>query len=118
MDAKTLGERMRELRLERNLSLRKLAARIDKSAPFISDIELGRRFPSPEVLADIAQALDVDEEDLERFDFRASVSALKRLAQTDAEWSMALRTTAEQIEKGRLTAEDLLRKLSVDDQEA
>ena len=118
MDAKTLGERMRELRLERNLSLRQLAVRIDKSAPFISDIELGRRFPSPEVLTDIAQALEVDEGDLERFDFRESVSALKRLAQTDAEWSMALRTTAEQIEKGRLTAEDLLRKLSVEDQEA
>ena len=118
MDAKTLGERMRKLRLDRNLSLRKLAARINKSAPFISDIELGRRFPSPHVLADIARALEVDEEDLRRFDFRESVSTLKRLSQTDARWGMALRTTAEQIEKGQLTPEEFLQKLSPDDRDA
>ena len=114
MDSKTLGERIRELRLERNLSLRQLALRIRKSAPFLSDVELGRRFPSAIVLQAIADELGVGIDELERHDFRASVSTLKHLSQTDPRWGMALRTTAEQIEKG-LTPDELVRKLTADD---
>ena len=39
MDGTTFGERIRELRLDRNLPLRQLARRIGKSAPFLSDID-------------------------------------------------------------------------------
>ena len=117
MDAKTLGERIRELRLDQNLSLRQLAARVGKSAPFISDVELGRRFPSPGVLRAIARELKVDAVDLQKHDYRESLSTLKRLSQTDARWGVALRTTADQIESGSLTPEELLRKLTNDDPE-
>ena len=117
MDAKTLGERIRELRLQRNLPLRQLAIRVGKSAPFISDVELGRRFPSDDVLAAIASELGVDPSHLREYDFRESVSALKRWSQTDPAWGVALRTTAEQIETGQLTPEKLLEKLTADDEE-
>ena len=112
MDAKTLGERIRELRLGQDISLRQLAVRVGKSAPFISDVELGRRFPSPEVLRAIAKELGVDPADLRKHDFRKPLSTLKRLSQTDARWGVALRTTADQIEAGTLTPEDLVRKLT------
>ena len=38
---KTLGEHIRELREERDLSLRELATKIQVSAAFMSDVELG-----------------------------------------------------------------------------
>ena len=112
MDAKTLGERIRELRLDHDLSLRQLAIRVDKSAPFISDVELGRRFPSPGVLEAIARELEVDPEELRKYDFRESMSALKHLSRTNPRWGVAFRTTADQIRKGDLTPEQLVEKLT------
>ena len=112
MDAKTLGERIRELRLEQDLSLRQLATRVGKSAPFISDVELGRRFPSPGVLQAIAHELGVDPEELRKHDFRESMSALKHLSQTNPRWGVAFRTAADQIRKGDLTPEELVEKLT------
>ena len=41
----TLGERLRELREKRGISLRNLAARVRITAPYLSDIELNRRHP-------------------------------------------------------------------------
>jgi transcriptional regulator with XRE-family HTH domain len=54
---KTLGEYLRELREQRDLSVRELAKRLDVSAPFLSDVELGRRHPSGEVLERLAALL-------------------------------------------------------------
>ncbi|MDE0124878.1 MAG: helix-turn-helix transcriptional regulator [Bryobacterales bacterium] len=116
MEAKTLGQRIRELRLEKNLSLRQLAMKVGKSAPFISDVELGHRFPSPGVLQAIATELEVDASDLRRYDFRESLSTLKHLSQTNPRWGVAFRTTAEQIEKG-LTPEELVSRLTDADPE-
>ena len=53
----SFDQRIRELRDKAGLSLRKLADQIDISSPFLSDIELGRRFPSEEILAKLAGAL-------------------------------------------------------------
>ena len=60
----SLGQRLRELRDKVSLSLRKLADQIGISAPFLSDIELGRRFPSEEILAKLAGALEVSPDEL------------------------------------------------------
>ena len=111
MKSKLLGTRIRELRLDRDISLRQLAARVEISPPFLSDIELGRRHPSKKVLARIAAEIGVSVEHLSQYDARPSVSELKRLAETDGEWSLALRTAAQQIKAGDLTAEHLLEKL-------
>lgn len=111
MDGTTFGERIRELRLERNLSLRQLADRIDKSAPFLSDIELGRRFPSEGVLRAIAKELQVKLTHLKEYDHRESITTLKELSMEDPEWRLALRTTTDQIKKG-LTPEELIQRLT------
>ena len=74
----SLGQRIHELRDKADLSLRKLANQIGISGPFLSDIEPGRRFPSEEILAKLAGALEVSPDELEQYDTRASIADLKR----------------------------------------
>ena len=74
-----LGQRLRELRDRANLFLRELAMRIGISSPFLSDIELGRRFPSEDILEKLAAALNVPLEELKRYDNREPIADLKRL---------------------------------------
>lgn len=101
---KTLGERIRELREERDLSVRELAKRIRVSAPFLSDVELGRRHPSEDVLKTIASLLGTTIEDLRQYDARPPVQELKRLAATNPAMGFALRKV---VDEG-VTADELL----------
>lgn len=87
-----LGPYIRRRRDELDLSLRELAKRLDCSAAFISDIELGRRHPSEKVLAEIARVLEVKLEKLQALDERAPIEDIKRLAQTDPRYALAFRT--------------------------
>src|SRR6516225_8151613 len=75
----SLGQRLRQLRDKADLSLRELAKRIGISSPFLSDIELGRRFPSEEILEKLAAALNVSLEELKKYDNREPIADLKRL---------------------------------------
>jgi transcriptional regulator with XRE-family HTH domain len=75
----SLGQRLHELRDKADLSLRELAKKVGISSPFLSDIELGRRFPSEEILAKLASALNVSLEDLKQYDNREPIADLKRL---------------------------------------
>lgn len=78
-----LGNKIRELRESRDISLRELAKNIvmpegnAMSAAFLSDIELGRRFPKDVVLEKIAAALDTTYDILKDSDTRAPVKELK-----------------------------------------
>ena len=117
MDGTTFGERIRELRLDRNLSLRQLARRIGKSAPFLSDIELGRRFPSEGVLRAIARELRIEHTHLKEYDHRESITTLRQLSMEDPEWRIALRTTTDQIRKG-LTPEEMIQRLTEAERES
>lgn len=100
---KTLGERIRELREERDFSVRELAKKVRVSAPFLSDVELGRRHPSEDVLKTIASLLGTTLEDLKQHDARAPVQELKRLAATNPAMGFALRKV---VDEG-VTADDL-----------
>jgi transcriptional regulator with XRE-family HTH domain len=102
---KTLGERIRELREAKDLSLREFATKLDLSAAFVSDIELGRRYPSGKVLGDIAKALGTSVEELQKFDTRAPVEDLKRLASSNPAYGLAFRTIVDK----RINAEELLK---------
>ena len=55
-----VGQRIRDVRMEKDFSLRELARRIEVSAPFLSDIELGHRHSTPARLAQIAAILGVE----------------------------------------------------------
>lgn len=92
---KTLGERMRELRLERDFSLREFARDLDVSAAFLSDIELGRRYPSDDLLNTIARKLRTPVEELRALDHRASIDELRRRATVDPQYAFALRKMVE-----------------------
>lgn len=89
---KTLGQRLRELREKEDLSLREFAKKLgDLSAAFISDIELGRRFPSEKVLTKMARVLDVPLEELQEYDSRPPVEEIRRISATDPTYGFALR---------------------------
>ena len=108
----SLGQRLRELRDKADLSLRELAKRIGVSAPFLSDIELGRRFPSAEILGKLARALKVPLEELKKYDNREPIAELKRLMDSDPKLGFAFRTAVEKVKSGELTAEDIIARLS------
>ena len=60
----TLGDRIRIGRARKRQTLRDLAEAIHRSPSFLSDVENGRRAPSDEVLAELAQQLELDLDDL------------------------------------------------------
>lgn len=61
---KSLGERVRELRLKRGLSQRALAARVGVSFPHISKIESGVEPASADLIVRLAAELGVDESEM------------------------------------------------------
>ena len=107
----SLGQRLHELRDKADLSLRELAKRIGVSAPFLSDIELGRRFPSEEMLAKLARALNVSLSDLKQYDNREPIADLKRLMDSNPKLGFAFRTAVEKVKSGELTADDIIARL-------
>ena len=82
--------------------MRELAKRIGVSSPFLSDIELGRRFPSEEVLGKLAAALNVSLEELKQHDNRGPIADLKRLMDSDPKLGFAFRTAVEKVKSGEL----------------
>ena len=108
-----LGPYMRRRRDELDISLRELAKRLDCSPAFISDIELGRRYPSEKVLADIARVLKVKVEELRALDVRAPIDDIKRITLNDPNFALAFRTV---IDK-KVTADELLDFLKKKDTE-
>lgn len=107
---KTFGERIRELRDAKDFSLRELASKIGVSAAFLSDVELGRRFPSEDKLVLLAKELKTDLEELRKYDFRDEVENIKKMMFADPAAGLAFRTVAEKI-KGGLSPEEILKKL-------
>lgn len=93
---KTLGERIRELREENDLSVRELAKRLKISPPFLSDVELGRRHPSEDVLQRLATALGTTSDDLRKFDARPPMQELKRIAASNPAMGFALRRVVDE----------------------
>ena len=59
-----IGDRLRELRLERGLTQQELADMSYINRSYVAQIEAGRKVPRPEVRVLIAAALDVEEAEL------------------------------------------------------
>lgn len=61
----TFGERLRELRLDRDLNQRKLAGQVGINFTYLSKIETGKLSPpSQETINKLADALDADADEL------------------------------------------------------
>jgi transcriptional regulator with XRE-family HTH domain len=102
---RNLGSRIRELREKKDYSLREFAKKLDNiSAAHISDIELGRRFPSESLLRKIASLLEVPIEELREYDNRAPLDDIKRLSESDPDFGIALRKLVEK----NVTPQDIL----------
>jgi transcriptional regulator with XRE-family HTH domain len=108
MATKTLGQRIRELREQKDLSLRELAKKIGVSAAFLSDVELGRRYPSEKGLLSIAQKLETTLEDLREYDTRPPVEDLKRLAITNPLYGVAFRRMIDRVIDEKISPQDLI----------
>jgi len=106
----TLGKLIRELRVKKDFSLREFAKKLGLSAPFISDIELGRRYPSKEVLAKMADILGVKVDYLLKFDTRPPVESLKRMSELDPGFGIAFRQATDKI-KSKKDLESIIKKL-------
>ena len=76
----TVGETIRRIRQERNLTQRQLGAMVGASADHLRDYESGRRNPKPASLEKIAEALAVNPEVLANSDFDG-IKAIHRLFQ-------------------------------------
>ena len=109
--AATMGQRLRELRESAGLSLREVARAAKISAPFLSDVELGRRFPTNDTLALIAQKLRASADDLNKHDHRAALADMKRMAEGSPILGAALRSLVDQVESGNITINELAAKL-------
>ncbi|MGA8810708.1 MAG: helix-turn-helix transcriptional regulator [Thermoanaerobaculia bacterium] len=93
---KTLGERIKELRDKADLSLRDLGKEAGGLSPvFLSDIELGRRFPSEEALTQIARALKTTLADLRQYDTRPPIEEMKRRTAENPALGVAFRRIME-----------------------
>lgn len=101
----TLGEFVRRVRDERDMSLREFARRIGCTPPFVSDLEHGRRHPSDDVLGEIARVLGVSQEELRKRDVRAPIEDIKRATQSDPKFAMAFRTVLDK----NISADELLK---------
>jgi transcriptional regulator with XRE-family HTH domain len=102
----TLGEKMRELRENKDISLREFAKKIgDVSAAHISDIELGRRYPSDSLFLKIAALLEVSVDELQQYDNRAPVDEIKRLVQSDPAFGFAFRKLVDK----KISPEDIMK---------
>jgi transcriptional regulator with XRE-family HTH domain len=103
---KSLGERIRELRDAKDLSIRELCRKAgDISAAFVSDIELGRRHPSDQVLRDLAKVLGTTFDELKAHDMRPAVDEMKRRAMQDPKMGFAFRRILDE----NVSPEDLLK---------
>ncbi|MDB6125165.1 MAG: family transcriptional regulator [Pedosphaera sp.] len=109
--AATMGQRLRELRERAGLSLREVAKAAKISAPFLSDVELGRRFPANETLALITQKIGASADDVKKHDHRSSLVDLKRLAEGNPSLAAAVRVLVDQVQSGNLTSDELAAKL-------
>ena len=88
---KNLGERIRELRDEKDLSMRELAKRAGISSAYLSDIEFDKRHPSDDVMHRLADALDTTFKELKEYDTRTAVEEMKQRVSKDPRLGFALR---------------------------
>ena len=110
--AETLGEFIRNHREQKDMSLRELAKQAGVTAVFLSDVELGRRFPKEETLEKIAHALCLSVEDMKKHDARAPISDIRRISVENPSLGFAFRKAVENVKSGTLTPEELIRRLN------
>jgi transcriptional regulator with XRE-family HTH domain len=115
MSERALGDVIRELREKADFSLRELAKKAEISPPFLSDVELGHRYPSDETLRKLSRFLKVSVEELKKYDHRDSMADLKRMILSNPRLGFAFRTAVNELKHGKLTPEEFMKRVKGDD---
>jgi transcriptional regulator with XRE-family HTH domain len=105
MNTTAFGTYLRKVREEKSISLRELAKKIGVSGAFLSDIELGRRFPSADKIELLAKEIGVPLEELQKYDFRDEAEAIRQMMFSDPNAGMAFRRVKDAIQGGMPPAE-------------
>lgn len=105
--ALTLGERISQLRMAKKQTLRALSRSLGVSHVFLRDIETGKRYPSRDVLARLADELEVEIDELERLDPRIELGELSTIVKRDTLLGFEFRRLVAQVVAGRVSASDL-----------
>lgn len=71
-----LGVKLKQLRTERDLSLSELAAKSNLSVSYLSEIEKGKKYPTPDKLLQIARAIGVSFDELVSVQVSESLDSL------------------------------------------
>lgn len=74
-----LGVKLKQLRTEQDLSLSELAAKSGLSVSYLSEIEKGKKYPTPEKIIQLANAMSVSFDDLVSAQVSESLDPLKLL---------------------------------------
>ena len=78
-----LGLKLRTLRRERGDSLREVTNRSGLSVSYLSEIEKGKKYPKPDKIVDLADALGVTYDDLVSLSVKDDLSPLKDVFSSD-----------------------------------
>ena len=105
--SKTFGQRLEELREAKDYSMRELAAKCSISAPFVSDIESGFRYPSDDVLEQLAKALGTTVEDLKSYDPRPPSKEMQELVDADPRYGFAFRRMVTAVKELNITPDQI-----------
>ena len=106
----SLGDRIKRRRLELGMSMRALAQTAKlKSVAFVADVERGFRNPSPEVLRDLALALELPLDELRGLDRRAPVQEIRAITERNPAWAAAFRRVVDAAETGAVTPDELVK---------
>jgi transcriptional regulator with XRE-family HTH domain len=108
--SRSLAERIRQLRNEKDLSLRDLAKLIGVSAPFLTDVENRRRYPADDTLVKLAAALGATVEDLKTYDNRPPTKELTELADEDVGYAFAFRRIVDSVKSRGLSPKEVERQ--------
>ena len=108
----SLAEKIRQLREAKDMSLRELGKKVDASPAFLSDVELGRRYPSDKLFVSLAVALDISLKELKACDTRLPLKDLRRITISDPSYGFAFR----QIIDKKISPEELIKFVEKADQ--
>jgi transcriptional regulator with XRE-family HTH domain len=113
MNTTAFGSKLREEREKKDISLRELAKKIGVSGAFLSDIELGRRFPSQDKIELLANEIGIPVGELSQYDFRDEADIIRKMMFADPNAGMAFRTLKEKISNGE-NPQTILERLAED----
>lgn len=104
------GSRIRQLRKEKDISLRELADRVGIDFTYLSKIENGKvEPPSEEVIRLISQEFEVDPEDLLSLAGKVSSEQIRKAVESNPSVSILLR----KIQTQKLSAEQIKRMVDI-----